>query len=108
MSEKRKCNDQAGPGVEGLEAETPRLDPVGLLLARGLDTVLERLLLLLGPRDLKACRRVCRRWDAFIREQLWGSKANRRRLERKAAAMWRKGDTPMVELGRTRSVVGGS
>jgi hypothetical protein len=91
-----------------MEAGAPCLDPVDLLLGRGLDTVLEQLLLLLGPRDLKACRRVCRRWDAFIREQLWGSKAGRRRLERKAAARWREGDSTMVELAWTRSVVGGS
>ena len=102
-----------------MEAGAPRLDPGGPLLGRGLDTVLERLLLLLGPRDLKACRRVCRRWDAFIREHLWGSRAGRRRLERKAAARWGKGgewvagrgwegDSTMVELARMRSVVGGS
>ena len=86
----------------------PVRDPVALLLDCGLGTVLERVLLLLGPRDLKACRRVCRRWSDFIMEQLWGSRANRLRLESKAAAQWRESDAAQVELTRIRHQVGGS
>ena len=70
----------------------PVQDPAVLLLDRGLLAILERILLLLvGPRDLKVCRQVCRLWSDFIKEKLWGSRAVRRRLEARLAARWREG-----------------
>ena len=37
-------------------------------------------LLLLDPKDLKACRQVCSLWDNFIGEELWGRKACKAKL----------------------------
>ena len=97
-------DEVAGLG-EGADGGNPAacvyVDLACLLLSRGLDDILKWVLLLLDPRDLKACRQVCCQWNTFIKKQLWGTTAGRRRLESKAAARWRVSDAIMVPLGRT-------
>ena len=53
--------------------------------------VVEAILLLLDPSDLKSARLVCRNWDRFIKTQLWGSdKAGRKQLEKRLERRWRQ------------------
>ena len=47
------------------------------------------ILLLLHPKDLKACRLVCSAWNEFITEEVWGRKAGRAKLKQKLLRSWK-------------------
>ena len=50
------------------------------------------ILLLLQPKDLKACRLVCSSWNNFIIEEVWGIKAGRAKLRQKLLRCWENTD----------------
>lgn len=54
--------------------------------------------LLLHPRDLKACRLVCREWNKFIKDEVWGSSKGRKELTKKLVDRWLSFDAMPVEL----------
>ena len=60
------------------------------LMAR-IPSVVESILLLLDPSDLKSARLVCRKWDNFIKAQLWGrGKRGRKQLEKRLERRWKQ------------------
>ena len=74
------------------------------LLARGLEQLVARVLLLLPPAALRAARQVCTRWNCLVLA-LWGSKPGKRRLEAKLRESWRSSDNTAMQLGVARSQV---
>ena len=42
-------------------------------------------LLLLDPKEIKACRLVCKEWSVFIMADLWCSTSGRKKLSQKLA-----------------------
>ena len=74
------------------------------LLAQGLEELVERVLLLLPPADLRASRQVCTRWNCLVLA-LWRSKPGKRRLEAKLREGWRSSDNTAMQLGVARSQV---
>ena len=57
----------------------------------GIPDVAEALLFLLDPSDLKSARLVCRDWDTFIKNQLWGrGKNGRKQLENRLERRWKE------------------
>ena len=59
----------------------------------------------LKPRDLKACRLVCWEWNVFVRDEVWGSKAGRAKLEGKLVARWMNSDATFTKIGEARGPV---
>ena len=60
------------------------------LMAR-IPNVVETILLLLDPSDLKSARLVCKTLDNFIKTQLWGSATRgRKQLEKKLERRWKQ------------------
>ena len=59
----------------------------------------------LNPRDLKACRLVCWEWNVFVRDEVWGSKAGRAKLEGKLVARWMNSDATFTKIGEARGPV---
>ena len=59
----------------------------------------------LNPRDLKACRLVCWEWNVFVRDEVWGSKAGRAKLEKKLVARWMNSDPIFTKIGEARGPV---
>ena len=41
--------------------------------------------LLLDPKEIKACRLVCKEWSVFVMKDLWCSKSGRKKLSQKLA-----------------------
>ena len=41
--------------------------------------------LLLDPKEIKACRLVCKEWSVFVMNDLWRSKSGRKKLSQKLA-----------------------
>ena len=89
--------------------EPEKKDLVSMLLRDGggikffVDTLLR-----LNPRDLKACRLVCWEWHLFIRDEVWGSKAGRAKLERKLVDRWMNDDgddLTATKIGEARGKV---
>ena len=54
--------------------------------------------LLLDPGDLKTCRLVCREWNKFIKDEVWGSSKGKKELTKKLADRWLSVDAMPVEL----------
>ena len=61
-------------------------------------------LLLLDPKDLKACRQVCSSWDKFIVDEVWGSKACKAKLAKKLLHRWMNDEAE--NIGSPESQVG--
>ena len=57
-------------------------------------------LLLLNPKELKACRLVNSVWDEFIVDEVWGKNRGRRKLEEKLVERWKTTDPMAVELSQ--------
>ena len=41
--------------------------------------------LLLDPKEIKACRLVCKEWSVFVGDDLWCSRSGREKLSQKLA-----------------------
>ena len=57
-----------------------RLDP-----ASGHRQFVTNCFLLLDPKEIKACRLVCREWSVFVMDDLWRSTSGRKKLSQKLA-----------------------
>ena len=70
----------------------------------GVENLVEDVLLLLPPADLRVSRQVCKCWNGLVLA-LWRSKPGKRRLEAKLREGWRSSDNTAMQLGVARSQV---
>ena len=60
-------------------------------MMESIPSVPETIFLFLDPSDIKSARLVCRKWDSFIRAQLWGKgKGGRKQLEKRLERRWKQ------------------
>ena len=61
-----------------------------LLLSTENHLLLSRVFLQLDPSSLRSCARVCKRWRAAVKREVWGARVYRNKLRKRLQDKWNR------------------